>query len=180
MGKLLFLLFTVVPVVELWLLVWLGGRVGAVPTVAMVVLAGVAGAVLAKREGRRVLTAWRRSMAEGRLPEEGLLSGALVLAGGVLLVTPGVLSDIVGFLLLVPPTRKVAAGWLRKRLEAGVRSGRVRVVGLGGPGAPWPGRAADAEGSSSRVGREWPTRRAPGGAPEDATVVEEPPDRLPR
>jgi UPF0716 protein FxsA len=115
-GK-LFLAFTLVPIVDLWLLLRIGGRLGLVPTVALVVGTGLLGAWLARREGARVLQGWRRAMADGRLPEEGVLSGALVLAGGVLLVTPGVLTDVAGLALLLPPTRRVAADGLRRWLR---------------------------------------------------------------
>lgn len=134
---LLFLLFTAVPLVDLWLLVRIGGAIGAWPAVALVVLTGVAGAALARAEGARVLGAWRGALEAGRMPEEGIVSGALVLAGGLLLVTPGVVTDAVGLLLLVPPTRRLAARALRRWLDRKIASGRVRVVRWGGAG---PGR----------------------------------------
>jgi UPF0716 protein FxsA len=129
---LLFLLFTVVPVLELWLLLRIGGEIGAAPTIAMLVVTGVAGSWLAKREGRRVLQGWRRAVAEGRAPEEGILSGALVLAGGVLLVSPGVLTDVVGVALLFPPTRRLAARALRRVVERRIARGSIRVFRTGG------------------------------------------------
>jgi UPF0716 protein FxsA len=135
-GK-LFLAFTLVPLLDLWLLLRIGGRLGLAPTVALVLGTGLLGAWLARREGARVLQGWRRAAAEGRLPEEGVLSGALVLAGGVLLVTPGVLTDVAGIALLLPPTRRLAAGALRGWLLRKVERGQVRVTTFGGP--PWPG-----------------------------------------
>jgi UPF0716 protein FxsA len=138
MGK-LFLLFTIVPIVDLWLLLRIGGRIGFVPAVALVVLTGLVGAALAKAEGARVLGAWRRALAEGRMPEEGVLSGALVLAGGVLLVTPGVLTDLAGLALLFPPTRRVAADALRRWVRRKIERGQVRIVTFDGPPPP-PGR----------------------------------------
>jgi UPF0716 protein FxsA len=116
LGKLL-LLFTVVPVVELYLLITIGQNVGAGPTIALVLGTGLLGAWLAKREGSRVLRNWQESMARGEIPKEGVISSLLVLVGGVLLVAPGVLTDVMGLLLLVPWTRRWVAHAVRKRLE---------------------------------------------------------------
>lgn len=113
----LFLLFTLVPLVELYLLVSLGGAIGVWPTLALVGATGLFGAVLAKREGLRVLGSWQRSIAQGDIPREGLSSGALVLMGAVLLVTPGILTDVLGLALLFPPTRRGVSRWLSARVR---------------------------------------------------------------
>ena len=127
MGKLL-LLFIVVPFVELYLLMWVAGHVGFWSTVGIVMLTGVVGAAMARAEGLRVFTTWQRALSEGRLPEDGVVSGLLVLVGGVLLVTPGVLTDGVGFLLLFPATRRVVAAVLTARLERAIANGSIHVV----------------------------------------------------
>jgi UPF0716 protein FxsA len=124
LGKLL-LLFTVVPVVELYLLIAIGQNVGAGPTIALVLGTGLLGAWLAKREGARVLRNWQDSMARGEIPKEGVISSVLVLLGGVLLVTPGVVTDVMGLFLLLPWTRRLVANVVRKRLEQ-----RFSVQGL--------------------------------------------------
>ena len=116
LGKLL-LLFTVVPVVELYLLITIGERLGAGATVALVLVTGLLGATLAKREGSRVLRNWQQSLERGEMPKEGVTSSLLVLVGGVLLVTPGVVTDLTGLLLLVPWSRRLVAEMLRKRLQ---------------------------------------------------------------
>jgi UPF0716 protein FxsA len=135
-GK-LFLLFTAVPLLDLWLLLAIGDVIGFWPTLGLVLLTGFAGATLARLEGLRVLGAWRAALAAGRLPEEGVLSGVLVLVGAVLLVTPGVVTDVVGLALLVPASRRLAARGLRAWLARQIRSGRVRVVsGVGARGHP--------------------------------------------
>lgn len=145
MGK-LFLLFTLLPLLDLWLLLAIGRALGFWPTILLVVVTGAAGAWLAKAEGRRVLTGWQRAHEEGRVPDQGILSAALVLAGGVLLVTPGVVTDAMGLALLFPPSRRLAGAGLRRWLERKVRNGQVRVVTFGhGPGwGPGP-RAPDDE-----------------------------------
>ncbi|HJL18223.1 MAG TPA: FxsA family protein [Sandaracinaceae bacterium LLY-WYZ-13_1] len=135
MGKLV-LLFTLVPIVETYLLYLLGTLLGFWPTVGIVLLTGVLGAYLAKREGLKVWRSWSEALAQGRIPEEGILGGVLVLIGGVLLVTPGVLTDVTGMALLVPPSRRFIAEHVRARLEKKIADGSVTTtrvrVDLGG------------------------------------------------
>ncbi|WP_438010218.1 FxsA family protein [Sorangium sp. So ce321] len=135
MGKLI-LLFSVVPIVELWLLLSIGDVIGFWPTVAIALGTAVLGAALGKREGLKVLAAWRGAMTEGRIPDEGLTGGLLVLLGAALLITPGVLTDVAGLLLLFPPTRRRIAAVVRERLERRVVA--ASAAGFGGQG-PGPG-----------------------------------------
>ncbi|MEM6325885.1 MAG: FxsA family protein [Bacteroidota bacterium] len=132
----LFLLFLIVPVVDLALLVSIGGRIGFWPTVGTVVLTALVGSWLARREGT---AAWRRvqqKLATGGLPGPELIDGLVILVSGTLLLTPGFLTDLVGILGLLPPSRAVARKALRQRFERAVENGSVRVVGappFGGP-----------------------------------------------
>lgn len=159
MGKLLLFAFTVVPLVELYLLLWVGRLVGFWPTVALVLCTGLLGAALAKLEGIRVLTRWQTSLAEGRVPEEGVLDGVLVFIGGLFLITPGVLTDAFGLLMLVPPTRRLFARFIRARIERGVRAGRVHVATFrGGRVVEWSS-AAGAGGVIDVEGEEIPLER---------------------
>jgi UPF0716 protein FxsA len=103
----LLLLFTIVPLVELFLLVKLGTVVGVGPTVALVIFTGVLGAWLARQQGLGVLRRLSEDLAEGRLPAEALIDGLLILIAGAVLLTPGLLTDALGFLLLVPKSRAV-------------------------------------------------------------------------
>ena len=105
----LFLLFTVVPLVELALLIWIGGHIGTLQTVAIVLLTGIAGAYLARIEGWRILRRIQDELGHGRLPAEAMVQAACILVAGALLVTPGVLTDAVGLCLLIPPVRRLAA-----------------------------------------------------------------------
>ena len=82
---------------------------------------------IARTEGLRVWRAWRSSLMHGRVPEEGIVSALLVLVGSVLLIAPGVLSDIAGILLLFPPTRRPIAAMVRRRIERKLREGSLRV-----------------------------------------------------
>jgi len=117
--------FIVMPLLELWLLVQLGGRYGVGPTLLVVVVTGIAGAWLARAQGLMVLMAIQRDMAEGRMPAPRLMDGVMILVAGVLLITPGLITDAAGFLLLVPPVREVIRGWLRRQLEKKLREGTV-------------------------------------------------------
>ena len=148
MFKYLFLAFTVLPFIELYLLLAIGREVGFWPTVGGVLLTGLIGAWLAKKEGLRVLRRWQESLAQGRMPEEGLVGGVLVLVGGVLLVSPGVLTDVVGLFLLFPPTRRVVAALVRRRLERRMAAGTLRVTTV--QSGPFPGGPFGPEPRASR------------------------------
>ena len=117
----LVLLFTVVPLVELALLIRVGALLGVEATVAMVVLTGVLGAWLARVQGLRTVVALQQDMAAGRLPAGRLVDGLLILVAGAVLLTPGLLTDALGFFLLVPPGRAVVRRrlrrWFRDRLR---------------------------------------------------------------
>lgn len=125
----LFLLFTLVPILELALLIRIGQWIGTLPTLAIVVATGLAGAWLARREGTRAWRDVRQALAAGGLPGDALLHAFAVFLGGALLLTPGVLTDLVGLLLLVPPSRTAILRRLRRRLERHVmrRSGRIEA-----------------------------------------------------
>ena len=133
----LFLLFTLVPVVELALLIRVGGLLGLGPTLLLVLGTGAAGAWLARREGLRAWLAVRDELAGSQLPGESLVHALLILVAGVVLITPGVLTDIAGILLLLPPVRRGLIARLRHRLKAQIEAGGIRVVG--GPGVQFSG-----------------------------------------
>jgi UPF0716 protein FxsA len=118
----LLLLFTVVPLVELYLLISIGGRLGVAPTIAIVIATGVLGAWLARWQGLSVLKRIGEDMESGRLPTDALIDGLLVLVAGAVLLTPGFLTDACGFLLLIPPARTA----IRKRVATAF-AGRVEV-----------------------------------------------------
>lgn len=126
----LFLLFVGLPLVELAILIQLGEWVGLLPTVGLVVLTGAIGAALARRQGFQVWLAIQAELRQGRMPMGGLMDGLLVLIGGIVLLTPGLITDITGLLLLFPPTRSAFRAYLRRRLERMLRTGQVSVVTL--------------------------------------------------
>ncbi|MDH5589923.1 MAG: FxsA family protein [Gemmatimonadota bacterium] len=126
-GRLL-IFFVVVPVVELLLLIRMGQVVGLWPTLLLVLGTGAAGAALARREGTRTFLAFQREMAEGRVPGRPIMDGISILVGGAFLLTPGVLTDLVGLSLLLPVTRRAIQRAVIGRIEAGLRSGSIHMV----------------------------------------------------
>ncbi len=103
---LLFLLFLLIPLLEIYLLIEVGGVIGALPTVALVVLTAVLGAFLLRLQGFSTMNRMRATMMRGRLPAVEILEGGALLLAGALLLTPGFFTDAIGFLLLIPPLRR--------------------------------------------------------------------------
>jgi UPF0716 protein FxsA len=129
----LLLLLTILPALELYLLIQLGQWMGTIETVALILVTGAVGAALAKREGLGVLRQLQEEARMGLPPADRLVEGLLVLIGGVLLITPGVITDLTGFLLIAPPTRR----WLAPRIKqwVGARINILPGVKFGGPTA---------------------------------------------
>ncbi len=138
MGRLL-ILFIAVPVVELVLLIEIGQRVGTLATVGLIIGTGIVGASLARQQGISTLARLRKDLDDGRLPAEPIVDGVLILIAAAVLITPGVLTDLVGFLCLVPACRQVLKRYLKRRFERAVREGTVGVaVTFDGAGNPLP------------------------------------------
>ena len=120
----LFILFAVIPVFEIYLLIKIGGLIGSLPTVAALLLISLTGAWLVRQQGFEILRRIQYELGEGRLPAAELLDGAMVLVGGVLLMTPGFFTDFLGLFFLFPITRvlikQVIARWIQGRLTKGV------------------------------------------------------------
>jgi len=152
MGR-LFLLFTVVPLVELYLLIAIGRALGPGPTIGLVLLTGALGAWFARLEGARVIRRWQEALARQQLPKDGLVDGVLIFVGGLMLITPGILTDIAGLSMVLPPTRRVLAGVLRRWFQRQVEQGRVRVYTSDATGRPpgSPPGVIDVEGEVVEV-----------------------------
>ncbi|HCP34437.1 MAG: FxsA family protein [SAR324 cluster bacterium] len=114
----LFLAFTLIPLVEIYLLIKLGQNFGAITSILLVIFTGILGAYLAKMEGLRTLFRLQETLREGGMPGEELLDALLIALAGLVLITPGFITDAVGFLLLVPFTRMLVKNWLKERLRA--------------------------------------------------------------
>lgn len=112
------LLFVLIPLVDMALLLQVAEWIGPLHTIALVVVTGVIGATVAKHQGLMVLTDVQTDMHEGRLPTDNLISGLMVLVGAAFLLTPGLLTDVTGFLLMLPAVRRALTGMVKKRLKA--------------------------------------------------------------
>ena len=113
----LFLAFTLVPFIEIYLLIKIGGQVGAFNTILIVILTGLLGASLARLEGIKTMTKVRDSLNRGDLPAEEMLDAMLIFVAGVVLLTPGFITDLTGLALLVPKLRYWFKRWLRKKFD---------------------------------------------------------------
>jgi UPF0716 protein FxsA len=142
---LLVLLFIVVPIAELALIIQVGQLIGVWWTIALLLADAVLGSMLLRSQGR---AAWRRfneALAEGRIPHREVIDGVLVIFGGVLLLTPGFITDLFGLLFLFPPTRVLLRGIL-------VRRGALRMVSaMPGTSSPSNGHVHDVEGTAVDV-----------------------------
>lgn len=164
MALLLFVLFILVPIAELYVIIQVGQLIGVVPTLLLLIAGGFLGASLARSQGR---VAWRRfneSTAAGRIPGKEVYDGAAIVFGGALLLSPGFITDILGISLLLPPTRAL----LRRALTRGARRvgpaapylffydrrpGAARPSGPATPPTPGGGRSRsdDVEGSAHEI-----------------------------
>ncbi len=135
------ILFIVVPVIEIFVIIKVGGAIGVWPTLALMLAGAVIGSLLLRQQGR---DAWRRfneALAQRRFPGREVADGVLIVIGATLLLTPGFISDIVGILLLVPPTRAIARSVLKR-----FTIGRFTVIGMPGGGPFGPGGGGEPGG----------------------------------
>ena len=113
----LFLAFTIIPVSEIYILIAIGGQIGILPSIALVILTGIVGASLARSQGLQTLGRIRDSFQQGVVPGEELLNALLIAIAGIVLLTPGFLTDAAGLFLLIPGTRTLCREWLKRRIE---------------------------------------------------------------
>ena len=113
----LFLAFTLIPVSEIYILITIGGQIGILPSIALVILTGIVGASLARSQGLQTLGRIQDSFQQGLVPGEELLNALLIAIAGVVLLTPGFLTDAAGLFLLIPATRTLCREWLKRRIE---------------------------------------------------------------
>ena len=113
----LLLLFTLVPLVELYLLIRLGSLIGALATVVLVAVTGVIGATLAKSQGFKIINKIKDALARGKMPTDQLIEGLFILIGGAMLLTPGLLTDLTGLALIIPPSRIIFRKLIKKKFQ---------------------------------------------------------------
>ncbi|MBS1256664.1 MAG: hypothetical protein MAG581_02490 [Deltaproteobacteria bacterium] len=124
----LFLAFTIIPIAEIYLLIKIGTVFGAFTSIALVILTGFLGAYLARIQGLQTLYRIQESLREGRMPSGELLDALLIGIAGLVLLTPGFLTDAVGFMLLIPATRNAIKIWLRRQIEIRYMSDRPEDI----------------------------------------------------
>lgn len=124
----LFLAFTIIPIIEIYLLIEIGSMFGALTAVTLVILTGFLGAFLARMQGLQTLYRIQESLREGRMPSGELLDALLIVIAGLVLLTPGFLTDSAGFLLLIPATRNSIKYWLRRQIELRYMSNRPEEI----------------------------------------------------
>jgi len=123
MGIRLFFMFAIIPVIELYLLIEVGTFIGTLNTVAIILITAALGAYLTKQQGFIVINSIRQATSEGRIPGNELLHGLFILVGGIALLTPGFLTDALGFSMVLPGIRNIYVGiareFIRKKMENG-------------------------------------------------------------
>ncbi len=138
----IFILFVTIPVLELFIFLMIGQKIGIPMTLAIIILTAMVGAYLAKSQGLKTIARYQESLAQGRLPHEAIIDSLLILIAGALLLTPGFLTDSIGFSLLVPSIRTL----IRERLETSLRNrinpaGQNMGVRPGSPSSPQKARS---------------------------------------
>ena len=124
----LFLAFTIIPFIEIYLLIKIGSYLGALNTVLIVILTAFLGALLARYQGFQTMLKVRESLERGEMPAEELLDALLILLAGIVLLTPGFLTDLAGLMILIPATRLKFKRWLRRKFDTWTRQKRIDVT----------------------------------------------------
>ncbi len=125
MAGYLFLLFTIVPAVELYILIKVGSYIGALNTITILIFTGILGAYLAKMQGLLVMQKMQNSLNKGQMPTNELIDAFMIFAGGILLLTPGFLTDVFGILLLFPLTRGLIKLLVKAKLKDMIKKGQI-------------------------------------------------------
>jgi UPF0716 protein FxsA len=121
------LLLIIIPALEIGLLVLSGQAIGLVPTVLLIITTGLLGAYLAKKQGIETIRKVQRDMQYGKLPGDAIMDGLCILVGGVVLLTPGFITDAIGFLLLLPVTRRMFKPFIYRLFKRWINNGNVII-----------------------------------------------------
>jgi UPF0716 protein FxsA len=177
---LLLLIFILVPIAELYVIIKVGEAIGLIPTLILLLADAVLGSMLWRQQGRAAWIRFNRALAENRLPHKEVFDGVLIIMGGALLITPGFLTDILGLILLVPPTRAIVRAFASRRVRRRLAMGDGATMWSFGGRARRPPRqrpAAGGPGEGPGSGQAGPGR---GPMPDDLFSWEEPPPPGPR
>jgi UPF0716 protein FxsA len=135
MFGILILLFTVVPALEFYLLFKIGSSIGAVSTLFIIILTGIIGAALAKIQGLSILNKVSTELSQNKLPGKQILHGFIVFGGGLLLLTPGFITDILGFCMVIPGIRHLIVEFLKRYFEKGIKNGNIQFMNMSSGGS---------------------------------------------
>lgn len=122
----LLLIFSIIPLIELALLIKVGGYLGILPTIILVAGTGIVGISLARYHGFQLISEVKRNLENGQIPADHLIEGLLLLIGAVMLLTPGLLTDTAGFLLIIPFSRRIASHFVKDRFRRWIKKNTVR------------------------------------------------------
>nr|WP_263325449.1 FxsA family protein [Neobacillus sp. Marseille-Q6967] len=122
------LLIIVIPAIDIGVLLLSGKTFGFFPTIVLIILTGVIGAYLAKKEGIQTFRRAQEQLAYGQIPGESVLDGICIIIGGTLLLTPGFVTDLLGFLLLFPPSRKPFKLLMKNILRRKIEKGNIKII----------------------------------------------------
>jgi UPF0716 protein FxsA len=170
----LVLIFILVPIAELYVIIKVGEAIGLVPTLILLLADAVLGSMLWRQQGRAAWIRFNRALAENRLPHKEVFDGVMIIMGGALLITPGFLTDVLGLILLIPPTRAIVRAFAARRVR--------RRVAMGAGPTMWTmgGRSRRPPGPGSAPGGAGSGEPEPGSIPDDMFGWEEPPPPSPR
>jgi UPF0716 protein FxsA len=148
---LLFLLFIIVPIVEIWVIIQVGQAIGALPTIGLLIADSIIGAWLMRSQGRIVWRRFNEALAAGRVPAREVLDGALVIIGGAFQLAPGFVTDVLGLFLVLPPTRAIARRSLVRRFTPPGARRVAWAVRRAGAAPRSTARPGDVDGTATEV-----------------------------
>ena len=151
MPLLLLILFVGLPIAELYVIIQVGQAIGLLTTLVILILDGFVGAALARSQGRAAWARFNQALAEGRVPASETFDGAMIIVGGAFLLAPGFITDAIGLLLLLPPTRALLRGAVARMAKRRASFAWTVVGGPRRPGPSPPPRGYDYEGSAREV-----------------------------
>lgn len=125
--KYFILLMIVLPLIEIAVLIFVGKTIGILATLSLIILTAILGAYMAKKQGFQVLQNVQNSLQYGRIPREEVLDGVCILIGGLLILMPGLITDVIGFLFLIPKTRTIFKNFLKRNFRNWIEKGSIFI-----------------------------------------------------
>lgn len=124
----LLLFLIIIPALEIGVLLYSGKTIGVIPTILLIIATGIAGAYLAKQQGLETIRKAQQQISYGKMPGDALIDGICILVGGCLLLIPGFITDLIGFILLLPPTRIVVKPFIKRMFRSMINKGNLTII----------------------------------------------------